>query len=80
MKRNKAEVGDLVWVQVEGYFPGNPNGDLGVLVKITPPKSPGFQAQVDVLLQKTGKVIMHWDGQVGLYSEWLEYQKDNPYA
>ena len=80
VKRNKAEVGDLVWTQDEGYFPGNPNGNLGLLIKINPPKSAGFQAQVDVLIQETGKVTMYWEGQVGLYNEWLEYQKDNPYA
>jgi len=80
VKRNRAEVGDLVWTQDEGYFPGNPNGNLGLLIKINPPKSAGFQAQVDVLIQETGKVTMYWEGQVGLYNEWLEYQKDNPYA
>jgi len=72
--RSKPEVGDLVWVQDEGYFAGNPNGLLGVLVKINPPRDAGFQAQVDVLIQETGKVIMYWDGQIGLYSEWLECQ------
>ena len=74
MTRNKAKVGDLVWVQDEGYFAGNPNGLLGTIVKINPPRDAGFQAQVDVLIQKTGKITMYWDGQIGLYSEWLEYQ------
>jgi hypothetical protein len=72
--RNKADVGDLVWVQVEGYFAGNPNGHLGVLIKINQPRDAGFQAQVDVLIQETGKVTMYWEGQIGLYSEWFEHQ------
>ena len=80
MKQNKPEVGDLVWTQDEGYFPGNPDGNLGLLIKITPPKRAGIQSQVDVLLRKNGKVTMYWESQVGLYSEWLEYQKDNPYG